>query len=280
MHYETLTELVHLDEWIFSKAGAPTRLHKVTLIAGSKNVYIEKLSTPSNHSKSKQSETSRTVKQQQHVIQYAGNKSNAESALESDHEMDSCDDTHVSSSESFTIKKKPEFEKGEKIYALWSGGTDKWYSGRIWDINILPMSDKGYGPAKTFDVIYDDGETEKGIKEIYVMKKVDYELCITREDKEWIGVRNVTEKDSEDEYAKTVGWYKVHNEETNEEYVFSSLNEALRFHDKVSVLSLISALVIFSLQFITFCQNLVKRKAGANISASELNFPSELETRL
>lgn len=197
-------------------------------------------------------------------MEFNGTKSNAESLIESDRETDSCDGMPTSLNEPTTCKTKPVFVKGEKVYALWSGGTDKWYSGRIWDINILPMSDKGYGPAKTFDVIYDDGEIESGIKEIYVMKKVDYELCITREDKEWVGVTNVTEKDSEDEYARTVGWYEVHIEETNEKYVFSSLNEALRFHDKVSVLSMSTFCQILSPQLMLFFSRILRR--GMHVS--------------
>lgn len=129
-------------------------------------------------------------------------------------------------------KKKPAYKKGEKIYALWSGGTQKWYPGRIWDIK-LSSSSSDYGAVRTFDVIYDDGDTETDLKEIFVMKKADYELCMMKEEKDWIGVKNVTDPNSRDDFARAVGWYEVNIEGTN--HVFSSLGDALRFYDLVSL---------------------------------------------
>jgi hypothetical protein len=123
--------------------------------------------------------------------------------------------------------KKPIHKKGIKVYAL-VRNTKKWHPGRIWDVNEMP-SNSGYGPVRTYDVVYDDGETEKNIKEIFIMEKSDYELA--KEGKNWVGVKNVTDPDSEDGFAQAVGWYEVSSEGTN--HVFTSLGAAMRFHDKV-----------------------------------------------
>ena len=97
---------------------------------------------------------------------------------------------------------------------------------------------------RTFDVIYDDGDTETDLKEIFVMKKADYELCMMKEEKDWIGVKNVTDPNSCDDFARAVGWYEVNIDGTN--HVFSSLGDALRCYDVVS-------LKYWFVRKITFC---------------------------
>lgn len=145
----------------------------------------------------------------------------------------------------FINKKKPEFKKGERVYAMLSSD-DKWYPGRIWDIKTVPMSDSGYGPKRKFDVIYDDGEKETEVGEIYVMKKVDYELCLEKGEKNWIGVKNVVDSSSEDEFARAIGWYEVNMEGCSDTCVFSSLHEALRYHDKVSLFIIQDVCIAFN----------------------------------
>lgn len=101
---------------------------------------------------------------------------------------------------------------------------------------MIPHSDRGYGLQRTFDIIYDDMEKETEVGEIYVMKKVDYELCLEKGEANWIGVKNVTDPDSEDAFARAVGWYEVNFEDSDDTYAFGSLQEALRYYDKVSLL--------------------------------------------
>lgn len=207
-------------------------------IAGNKVIDRKELSSQHCHSET-QHTLPRTVKKEQHIIKWTTAKSTANaSSIEikkSACNNDSGSEEHSVSNESSMGRKKPEFKKGDMVYALWSGdANDKWYSGRIWDINVIPRSDCGYGPKRILDVIFDDGETETGIKEIYVMKKIDYELCLHKGEKEWIGVKNITDPDSTDEFARAVGWYQVSLDEPRETFVFASLHDALQFYDKVS----------------------------------------------
>ena len=55
--------------------------------------------------------------------------------------------------------------------------------------------------------MFDDGDTESNLEEIFVMKTSEYELALDKEQEDWVGVVNVTAPvDCEDEYAKTIGW--------------------------------------------------------------------------
>ena len=147
---------------------------------------------------------------------------------------------------------KPNIKKGEKVYALWLGGRgDKnWYPGRIWDIKVLPGKTI-YGPVKTYDIVYDDGDTETNLDEIFVMKKEEYEIFMLKKEKDWIGVTNFTDTKSQDAYARIIGWYDTWF--GGEHRVYSSLGEALRAYDK----------------------HIIDVRGRDNILDSELNFPEE-----
>ena len=123
---------------------------------------------------------------------------------------------------------KPCIKKGEKVYACWRRGQE-WFPGRVWDVKEYAIGD--YGPQYKYDVVYDDGDTESNVQEIWVMKKNEYETGIKNPEENWIGVTNITFPESKDNYAKLIGWYKLtcggHHP------VYSSLGDALRAHDKV-----------------------------------------------
>jgi len=146
---------------------------------------------------------------------------------------------------------KPIIKKAEKVYARWSGGTGwNWFPGRVWDVKESPGAE--YGPEKKYDVVFDDGDTEPNVGEIWIAKKADYEVCLEKRDEEdWIGVKNVRFPDSKDEYARMIGWYETCLDGVQR--VYSSLGEALRAHDK----------------------HIVKTKGRNNCLAAELNFPEE-----
>lgn len=121
----------------------------------------------------------------------------------------------------------------------------------MWDVKESPGADK-YGSNMKYDIVYDDGDTESNVDEIWVAKKVDYETCLQNpEEKDWIGVRNICFLDSKDEYARLVGWYETCLEGVPE--VHSSLREAFRANDK----------------------HIIKMRGKGKILATELNFPAE-----
>jgi hypothetical protein len=137
-----------------------------------------------------------------------------------------------------TAYPKPSIKKGQKVYACWRGrnglGRD-WYPGRVWDVKELPMGE--YGPQRSYDVVYDDGDTESNMHEIWVMQKDEYELSLKKPEEQWIGVTNVTYPKSKDDYARLIGWYTITCDEAHQ--VYSSLGDALRSHDKVCFFSII-----------------------------------------
>jgi hypothetical protein len=127
---------------------------------------------------------------------------------------------------------KPCIKKGEKVYACWgvrNGLGQEWFPGRVWDVKEYAIGD--YGPQYKYDVVYDDGDTESNLQEIWVMKKNEYEMGIKNPEENWIGVTNITFPESKDNYAKLIGWYKLTC--GGDHPVYSSLGDALRAHDKV-----------------------------------------------
>jgi hypothetical protein len=131
------------------------------------------------------------------------------------------------------VYSKPIIKKGERVYACWKGRNRLgrgWFPGRVWDVKEITPGE--YGPERKYDVLYDDGDTESNMDEIWVMKKDEYELGVMKPEEQWIGVTNVTFPKSNDQYAKLIGWYKLTCDGAHQ--VYSSLGDALRSHDKVS----------------------------------------------
>ena len=84
-----------------------------------------------------------------------------------------------------------------------------------------------------------------------MMKKDDYEINVEKDEDQWIGVTNFIDDKSEDDYARTVGWYDTHINGVLR--VYSSLGDALRAHDK----------------------HVIESKGRENVLDSELNFPED-----
>jgi len=161
--------------------------------------------------------------------------------------------TKSSSDESTTQYIKPTIKKGEKIYAVWSGPDGKgevWYPGRTWDSKEEP-SREGYGPIRKYDIVFDDGDMEPDVDEIWVSKKSEYEVSIAKPEDTWIGVTNVRFEYSNDDYARLIGWYKTTVGDVTR--VYTSLRSALRAYDKF----------------------IIESKGKDKVSAKELNFPEE-----
>jgi hypothetical protein len=169
---------------------------------------------------------------------------------------------------------KPIIKKGEKVYACWRGsnglGRD-WYPGRVWDVKEFPMGK--YGPQRKYDVVYDDGDTESNMHEIWVMKKDEYELSIKKPEDQWIGVTGVTFPKSKDEYARLIGWYRLTCDGADQ--VYSSLEDALRSHDKVRSFRIIMMSLQHLLTSECAQQYIIDTKGRDHISVNDLNFPEE-----
>ena len=113
------------------------------------------------------------------------------------------------------------------------------------------MGDEGYGPIRKYDIVFDDGDMEPDVDEIWVSKKSEYEVSIAKPEDTWIGVTNVRFEYSNDDYARLIGWYKTTVGDVNR--VYTSLRSALRAYDKF----------------------IIESKGKDKVSAKELNFPEE-----
>jgi hypothetical protein len=128
---------------------------------------------------------------------------------------------------------KPQLKVGTKIYAAyWPTDTDPnremepdWYPGKISSYRVSQKpNDERYGYIRYYNVHYDDGDTLKNIEEHFVFSKEEYELHLRLDEEEeegskkskkgkgkktksgWLGVKNVTDKKSKDQWAKHGKW--------------------------------------------------------------------------
>ena len=147
---------------------------------------------------------------------------------------------------------KPLLKKGDQVTAAYfppsSGDADEpsgWYRGTISSLRTT-ASKRGqktnacYGPVRYYTVHFEDGDIGRDIPEHFVFLQEEYELLIMNDDEddednetEWKGVRTVTDSQSEDEWAKDVGWYVATID--GEEHTFSLLSDALRAYDSFIV---------------------------------------------
>ena len=104
---------------------------------------------------------------------------------------------------------KPLFEINDKVYAPWWEDQEcntepSWYAAVI--TNYTTIAHSKYGPTRRYDVVYDDDDDETtDIEESFIFSREDY--ILTTSGKMWVGVENVLDDKSDDEWAKIVGWY-------------------------------------------------------------------------
>ena len=77
--------------------------------------------------------------------------------------------------------------------------------GKVSGVREYPGAE--YGPVKKYDIVFDDGDTESNVDELWVAKKAEYELCLEKPEEDWIGVKNVRFPNARDNYARLIGWY-------------------------------------------------------------------------
>jgi len=162
---------------------------------------------------------------------------------------------------------KPILKGGSAIYAAYWPPDDpkrvtepSWYPGVVstCKVSVTPADEK-YGSVRYYDVKYDDGDKLNKIPDHFVFAEEDYLLHLCLDGKStgtkkasWIGVKNVTDRRSKDQWAKCVGWYVATIEGGN--YSFPRLSDALKAYD-VSVV----------------------RSKGVKTAESELNIPEDWE---
>ncbi|KAL7449934.1 hypothetical protein ACHAWC_001943 [Mediolabrus comicus] len=142
---------------------------------------------------------------------------------------------------------KPLLNVGDEVTAAWWPPSDNerddapsgWYTGVISSYKSVYPSNKSnncYGAIRYYTVNFDDGDVGIDIPEHFVFLTREYELHTMKDDdddEEWMGVKNVTDRHSDDPWAKLVGWYVATID--GEEHTFSLLSDALRAVDSIVV---------------------------------------------
>jgi len=141
---------------------------------------------------------------------------------------------------------KPSFPEGSEVYApRWPGSSSdrnasaklEWFPGRVRSMREEETSDSSspYGPARFYDIKYDNGDEIDGVEDYYVFSGTDYRLFVKSSDRQrphagWIGVKNVVDRENEgDTYPRVVGWYVATVD--GKERPFSLLSDAMDFYD-------------------------------------------------
>ena len=85
--------------------------------------------------------------------------------------------------------------KRDNLCSSWFPGIVKAYREEI--------TGSPYGPTRTYDIVYDDGDAFDGVDDHYVFPKTDYILSMKNDGKSvWIGVANVIDSDATDTWGK------------------------------------------------------------------------------
>ena len=146
---------------------------------------------------------------------------------------------------------KPLLKVGDEVTAAWwppstadisESPPSGWYKGVISSFKIGYPSNKSsthyYGPVRHYSVNFEDGDRGEDIPEQFVFLQDEYEIMTMHqdeqeedddEDAQWKGVRTVTDRQSDDPWAKHVGWYVATID--GEDHTFSLLSDALRAYD-------------------------------------------------
>ena len=132
---------------------------------------------------------------------------------------------------------KPLFEVGDAVYAAWwdpklnmnkrTGLNASWYPGSV--LSYKTIGRNMYGPLREYSIKYDDGDVLQQLEDCWIFSKMDYELTMKFDQWKPIGVRKKFDKQSDDMWAKRVGWYEVTVDGENQS--FSFLYDAMKAHD-------------------------------------------------
>ena len=128
---------------------------------------------------------------------------------------------------------RPQLEVGEKVVAAWwdndeRTGKSQWFPGEIMSYRTVDSNSR-YGHMRMYDVEFEDGDTLSDLEDCWVFSKDDYQLM----DRKKIGVKNVVDKDCDDDWARIVGWYVA--DIGDEKRSFSRLVDAMKAYDEHAV---------------------------------------------
>lgn len=149
---------------------------------------------------------------------------------------------------------KPLLKVGDDVTAAWwppsadieEAAPSGWYRGVISSYKTAYPTQKSnscYGPVRYYSVNFDDGDVGRDIPEHFVFLRDEYDIMTglnednndndNDEEIVWKGVKTVTDRQSDDPWAKHVGWYVATID--GQDHTFSLLSDALRAYDSFVV---------------------------------------------
>jgi hypothetical protein len=110
---------------------------------------------------------------------------------------------------------KPVLEVGQEVMSVWwdydddGNANNTWWPGVVTNVTVDKEKDFGYGLIRHYDIGFDDGDQLSSVPECYVFSREEYYLAIKSLTKKWDAIENIRDEESEDEWAKKVGWYNL-----------------------------------------------------------------------
>mmetsp|Transcript_3245 Transcript_3245/g.5908 ORF Transcript_3245/g.5908 Transcript_3245/m.5908 type:complete len:438 (+) Transcript_3245:59-1372(+) len=139
---------------------------------------------------------------------------------------------------------------GDVVFACWLKGVRKrWYLGRVKSLKVVGETE--YGQVRRYSILFDDGDKDDNLDEIWVWGEDSYLLETAIEDKKRkiFGVTHCFDSNSNDEYAKERGWYVT---DLTNDFKFATVAKAMEVYD-----------------------NLYVRRNGKRACPSKMNFPNK-----
>jgi len=128
---------------------------------------------------------------------------------------------------------KPTFEEGDYVYGKRCSNSDI-STAPIWERGIIKSYKEykdidGYGPRRTYNILLDNGDLLDDLEDYQVMLEREYLLSKRIQESEWKGVKHICDKESNDPWAREVGWYTVNIEGVEDTFVH--LSDTLTAYD-------------------------------------------------
>ena len=129
---------------------------------------------------------------------------------------------------------KPLFEVGDEVYAAWFGEKEdpkrqneySSHPGKVTKVNEIGTSE--YGSVRLYNITFDDGDKLSNLGDHHVFSREDTKL-LDGERGLGMGVKVVYDANSNDKWARDVGWYQVEIDGMKQS--FSLLSEAWKAYD-------------------------------------------------
>jgi hypothetical protein len=106
-------------------------------------------------------------------------------------------------------------EVGEEVVSGWWNDEDverkenpTWWPGVITSVTVKREQDYGFGPARFYNIEYNDGDVLNDVHEVFVFPKYEFDVIRNIDIEDLVGIEKVCDENSKDHWAR-IGWYNV-----------------------------------------------------------------------